>query len=713
MDSVDGTKGVQVSSHESFPIDCDPCDYNQISKKAAAYCQECEDYLCEPCRTVHEKLKLTRSHKLLSGELMPPKRSARKNAVLDTVLCSCMKNEVSVYCKEHCSLVCVNCGALHHRRCHTSDIGDISKDFDVDSTEETIDNWNELNETLTSLAESREEDLSNLSLEAKDCRDRAKQFREELSIKLESMEAKTLSEIDILKTQEKKTITQQLDTCKAAQNSFDTDRRNLILAKERNDRQSIFVYNIQLSQAIKSLTTITEEITKEVYQPHISFECNPAISIAGDQDLGTVKCHTSRTPQQMGRREQVDWLSLSSWCLGIVVWLFLAVPWACLEFLIGVFTDHTVKCHSTRTLQQKGFDEMSVTAHNQVKVKVPSDTRDAWITGSAFLPSAESSRIPQQKGFDEMSVTAHNQVKVKVPSDTRDAWITGSAFLPSAESSRIPQQKGFDEMSVTAHNQVNVKGPSDAYGVDIAGSAFLPSRELILCDYNNYKLKLLDENLQMKESIDVRGDPWDVAPLNQHQVIVTFPYQQYLQFIQVTPSLALGHTVDLGVQCWGVTVSRESIYISFLESGRGNIGIYDLTGKKKRIIDPYNGKNGKLLIKSPYYIAVSNDEKLFVSGRSSTPTVYCLESSGKVLYTVSNPSFTDCRGISVDEDENLLVCDAYSHKVFLITKDGKEVREFLTEKDGLSYPRTFSFRRSDGTLVVGGEQFGIMVFTLK
>ena len=240
MDSVDGAKGVHVSSDESFAIDCDPCKYKQISKKAAAYCQECEEYLCEPCRTVHGKLKSTRSHKLLSGEMMPPKRSADKITVLDTVLCSCLKIEVSVYCKEHCSLICVNCGYIHHRRCHTSDIGDVSKDFDVDSTEETIDNWKELNETITSLAESREEDLNNLTLEVKDCRDRAKQFREKLSIQLESMEAKTLSEIDILETQETKTITQQLDTCKAARNSLDTDRRNLILAKERNDRQSIF-----------------------------------------------------------------------------------------------------------------------------------------------------------------------------------------------------------------------------------------------------------------------------------------------------------------------------------------------------------------------------------------------------------------------------------------------------------------------------------------
>ena len=479
--------------------------------------------------------------------------------------------EVAVYCKEHSSLACVNCGSLHHRRCKTSDIGDISMGFAVDSTDETIDNWNELNETITSLAESRETDLNNLSLEAKDCRDRAKQFREELSIKLESMEVKTLSDINILETQETKTITQQLDTCKAARNSLDTDRRNLMLAKERNDRQSIFVYNIQLSQSVKSLTAITEEINKDVYQPHISFECNPAITIAGDQGLGTVKCHTTR--------------------------------------------------------------------------------------------------LPHQKGFDEMSVTARNQDNVKVQSDTYDAFITGSAFLPSGE--------------------------------------------LILYDEYNKKLKLLDENLQMKESIDVHGPLYDLAPVNQHQVIVTFLGRQYsyLQFIQVTPSLALGHTVDLGMECQGVTVSRESIDILFSESGEDKIGIYDLTGKKKRIVDQFNDKDGKV-----YYIAVSNDEKIFVSGwdiQSFTAAVYCLESSGNVLYTVSNPLFKYCGGIRVDENENLLVCDCRSNKVFLITKNGKEVREFLTEKDGISYPCTISFRSSDGTLVVGGEHKKLLVFTLK
>ena len=43
----------------------------------------------------------------------------------------------------------------------------------------------------------------------------------------------------------------------------------------------------------------------------------------------------------MGNRELVALLSLSFWCLVIVVWLFLAVPWVCLQLVIVVFPDNT------------------------------------------------------------------------------------------------------------------------------------------------------------------------------------------------------------------------------------------------------------------------------------------------------------------------------------------------------------------------------------
>ena len=43
----------------------------------------------------------------------------------------------------------------------------------------------------------------------------------------------------------------------------------------------------------------------------------------------------------MGKRELVAWLSLSPWCLVIVEWFFLAVPWVCLQFVSVVFPDQT------------------------------------------------------------------------------------------------------------------------------------------------------------------------------------------------------------------------------------------------------------------------------------------------------------------------------------------------------------------------------------
>ena len=51
--------------------------------------------------------------------------------------------------------------------------------------------------------------------------------------------------------------------------------------------------------------------------------------------------HSSFAIILLGKRELIALLSLSSWRLVIVVWLFLAVPMFCLQFVIVMFPDHT------------------------------------------------------------------------------------------------------------------------------------------------------------------------------------------------------------------------------------------------------------------------------------------------------------------------------------------------------------------------------------
>ena len=51
--------------------------------------------------------------------------------------------------------------------------------------------------------------------------------------------------------------------------------------------------------------------------------------------------HSSIAIILMGKRELVALRNLSSWCLVMVEWLFLAVPWGCLRFVIVLFPYHT------------------------------------------------------------------------------------------------------------------------------------------------------------------------------------------------------------------------------------------------------------------------------------------------------------------------------------------------------------------------------------
>ena len=51
--------------------------------------------------------------------------------------------------------------------------------------------------------------------------------------------------------------------------------------------------------------------------------------------------HSSFAIILMGKRELIALLSVSSWCHLRIVWLFLGVPWVCLQLVIVVFPDHT------------------------------------------------------------------------------------------------------------------------------------------------------------------------------------------------------------------------------------------------------------------------------------------------------------------------------------------------------------------------------------
>ena len=75
--------------------------------------------------------------------------------------------------------------------------------------------------------------------------------------------------------------------------------------------------------------------------------------------------HSSFAIILMGKRELVALLSLSSWCLMIVVWLFPAMPWVCLQFVIVLSSSITCRRVRLQTLWWFWLKDLSIDEKDQ------------------------------------------------------------------------------------------------------------------------------------------------------------------------------------------------------------------------------------------------------------------------------------------------------------------------------------------------------------
>ena len=82
-------------------------------------------------------------------------------------------------------------------------------------------------------------------------------------------------------------------------------------------------------------------------------------------------CTDAQNIKPVSHRQLVALLSLSSWCPVMVVWLFLAVPWVCLWFVIVVFPDFTHLQFLTSTMVAKVKSYMYILdAYADIPIKI-------------------------------------------------------------------------------------------------------------------------------------------------------------------------------------------------------------------------------------------------------------------------------------------------------------------------------------------------------
>ena len=249
-------------------------------------------------------------------------------------------------------------------------------------------------------------------------------------------------------------------------------------------------------------------------------------------------------------------------------------------------------------------------------------------------------------------------------------------------------------------SKVNIRIPDDSEVPCITGCCVMPGGQAVLCDWNNYQIKLLDSSYKLIGNLKLPAGPADISVLNDTEVIITILDKKQLLIVSVTSQLRFIRTIQLDKECWGVDVSGGEIYITCGESEQGEIRILDMSCNERRRIS-LSRVMGTYMLKDPLYIAVSTfSGKIFITD-CKTHTLTCLTSDGQLVYQYKDEEVRDPRGILVDSADNVLLCCGSSNTIVVITPDGRKHGTLLSDKDGIKIPWSLAYRARDNTVIVG------------
>ena len=239
----------------------------------------------------------------------------------------------------------------------------------------------------------------------------------------------------------------------------------------------------------------------------------------------------------------------------------------------------------------------------------------------------------------------------------------------------------------------------ERWACGITSCVCVSDNRLLLSDFTNDKLKLINAKWAIQYFLKLDSRPWDLASISEREAIVTLPHIRKLQFIAVNDKLKLGKRIKVFKKCWGVDYRNDKLYVVCAEVGEGEIQVLDMKGQ---CLSRFTGSNGITKFQYPRYIAVDENERLYVSDRR-TDTLTCLNKTGKTVYSYTDSELKYPLGVIVDGKQNAYVCGQNSNNIQIIDARGNKVETLLEQKDGIRNPWVIAYKAKENAVVVGAD----------
>ncbi|XP_060582286.1 uncharacterized protein LOC132738712 [Ruditapes philippinarum] len=272
---------------------------------------------------------------------------------------------------------------------------------------------------------------------------------------------------------------------------------------------------------------------------------------------------------------------------------------------------------------------------------------------------------------------------------------------------RTHSKKSLKDIQTTLLKSLNVRSVKDPKQCFISGMALISFDELLLVDFHNHCLKLLnvDKN-KITFRLETDGPPWDVTDINSILFAVTLVSTGEILFINTSNGIFKSHSIKVRGDCRGIDYRDGVFVVSFVNPGC--VQLLDIQGNIMKKFDI--GKH----CPHPYYISLCNDNnKSYIVSDYYENALVEFTVDGKVKDKITSNDIKSPRQLVMTHDGAVIVCcKGISDKLIMVTPNTRKVLPIAVK--GVQCP--FCFAVSDDQtrmFIYDGSKCDIKVFDIN
>ncbi|XP_052073762.1 uncharacterized protein LOC127711692 [Mytilus californianus] len=298
---------------------CDICETRDITVFATDWCPECEQSLCESCKSHHSAAKLSKTHETIPFESFDKLPSAVKDIKND---CPDHKLRFEYYCIQHELPCCVECMKITHSECrHLTPMHKVVEHFKTSNAlsdfEQTL---SDLLSNLNSLIKSRFDNISVLADEKGKCLKEITDTKLNVIAQLDTLEIKLKTQIEVLHGEQLQAIEETIKKFEVLKTNVAKMQEEADVIKQYASDFQLFIACTELESTVKSLEKDVQFLMKKDSAKQISISFSPNVELAIETllpSLGNVNVITKESDIRLvnHRGKQAQLLAIGTPCI--------------------------------------------------------------------------------------------------------------------------------------------------------------------------------------------------------------------------------------------------------------------------------------------------------------------------------------------------------------------------------------------------------------